>query len=306
MYKLVCYSALIITYIFSNSFAQSIKVATAQMLIQQQTFEQFTAKMTEMTQQAKKQGAEIIVFPEDNAINIVEDMPWNKQAILKIGKNYQKIKDFISCLAKKTNMIIVGGTTVKIIDGNITNTIIIGLPNGKIIEDNKTYLTPEEKNFDYVSSSRSLVSLKYKGINIAIIICYTSEFPDVSQALSTINPDIILIPSYTNDLYGLDRVQTAAKMLSIQNFAYGVVVGMASGLNKKDSSKMEGVAQATFTSPQQKEFPLNYLSKGAFNKEQVLVQELNISKLHKARKNYSAYPNKDINSEKIGIKQYTC
>lgn len=294
----------IILILFSTSiFANFIKIAAAQMVIQQESFDQFKAKLTQMTLDAKSKGAEIIVFPEDNAVNLVEDMDWNKQTILELGKYYDKIKDFISQLAKANNMIIVGGTTVRVIDDNITNTILIGLPDGKVIQEEKTYLTPEEKNFGYTSSNGNIVVLKYKGISIAVIICYTSEFPDVSQKLSTVNPDIILIPSYTNDLYGLERVQTAAKMLSIQNFAYGMVVGMASGLDKKDSYKREGVAQTLFTSPQQKEFPLDYLKKGVFNKEQVLVQELDISKLHNARKNYDAFPNKEIMIDLINIKR---
>ena len=66
------------------------------------------------------------------------------------------------------------------------------------------------------------------------------------------------------------------------------------GLDKDHTQGVDGVSQILFTSPQNKAFPLNYLTKGNFNKEDVIVEKLDISKLHKARIGYDAFPNEDI------------
>ena len=48
----------------------------------------------------------------------------------------------------------------------------------------------------------------------------------------------------------VNRVHTAVKMLSIQNFAYRVVCGsMASGFDKQNTQGVDGVSQILFTSP---------------------------------------------------------
>ena len=46
-----------------------------------------------------------------------------------------------------------------------------------------------------LNSVRIYLLLNYKGAKIAILICYSLE-------LAKIKPDIIIVSSYTNDLYG--------------------------------------------------------------------------------------------------------
>ncbi|AJJ47835.1 carbon-nitrogen hydrolase [Francisella tularensis subsp. novicida] len=279
-------------------YAQTINVAAAQMLIKQQSFDEFASDIKRLAKQAKDQGAEIIVFPEDNSVNLIDDLPWNKQSIIKLSEYYSQTKSFIANLAKEYSMIVIGGTIAKNDNGKISNTVLIGLPDGQIIENDKIYLTPEERSIGYNKFGKNILVLDYKGTKIAILICYTSEFPNISLELAKIKPDIIIVPSYTNDLYGLNRVHNAVKMLSIQNFAYGVIVGMASGFDKQNTQGIDGVSQILFTSPQNKAFALNHLSRGNFNKEDVVVENLDITKLHQARKNYDAFPNEDIKYSK--------
>lgn len=257
MFKNIKYLLFFIIFI-SFGYSQTINLAAAQMLIKQQSFNQFANNIERLTKQAKGKGAEVVVFPEDDSVNLINDLPWNKQSIIKLSKYYTKTKDLISQLSKKYKIILISGTIAKDDNGKISNTVIIGLPNGQIIENDKIYLTPEERNVGYTKYGKNILVLNYKGAKIVILVCYTSEFPNISLELSKIKPDIIIVPSYTNDLYGLNRVHTALKMLSIQNFAYGVVVGMASGSDKDHTQGIDGVSQILFTSPQNKAFPLSY------------------------------------------------
>ncbi|MEY8701938.1 nitrilase-related carbon-nitrogen hydrolase [Francisella philomiragia] len=294
MVKYLKYIIVIIIFISGYGYSQTVSIAAAQMIIKQQSFDEFANDMDKLTKQAKDQDAEIVVFPEDNTVNLIDDLPWNKQSIIKLSEYYSQTKNLIANLAKKYQIIVIGGTIAKNNKDKISNTALVGLPNGQVIENDKIYLTPEERNVGYNKFGKNILVLDYKGTKIAIVICYTSEFPNVSERLSKVNPDIIIAPSYTNDLYGLNRVHTAMKMLSIQNFAYGMVVGMASGLDKQNTQGVDGVSQIIFTSPQNKAFKINHLNMGNFNKEDVVVEKLDITKLHQARKNYDAFPNADI------------
>lgn len=136
-----------------------------------------------MAKQAKDQGAEIVVFPEDNSVNLIDDLPWNKQNIIKLSEYYSQTKSFIANLAKEYSMIVIGGTIAKNDNGKISNTVLIGLPDGQIIENDKIYLIPEERSIGYNKFGKNILVLDYKGTKMAILICYTSEFPNISLEL---------------------------------------------------------------------------------------------------------------------------
>ena len=86
--------------------------------------------------------------------------------------------------------------------------------------------------------------------------------------------------SYTDDIYGLNRITISAQMLAIQNFSYVAMVGMVSNKNIDNLKGADGVSQALFTSPQQEGFPLDHLIKAKFNQEDMISYKFNISKLH--------------------------
>lgn len=66
----------------------------------------------------------------------------NKQSIIKLSKYYNQIKSLIVKLVNEYNMIIIGGTITKNDNCKISNTVLVGLPNGQVIENDKIYLTP--------------------------------------------------------------------------------------------------------------------------------------------------------------------
>ncbi|TDT73340.1 putative amidohydrolase [Allofrancisella inopinata] len=297
---------LILVFCIQIVLANNAKIAAIQLTAKQQSFEELKQSITNYATKAKKQGANIIVFPEDDMLNLIYNEPWSKDSLVKLSKFYVQIKDFVSDLSRKLDVYIVAGSTVKQKDQKLYNTALVGLPSGYVIEQDKIYLTPSERKVGYTGSGNDILVLNTKFGRVAILICYTSEFANISLALSQIEPDIIIVPSYTDDIYGLNRIQTAIKMLSIQNYSYGVAVGMVSNLDKNNLENADGVAQILFTSPQQKEFPTGEIAKGKFNYEQMLIEDFDISKLHLARENYTAYPNKDAKDmqKNLSIKSF--
>lgn len=284
-----------VTIFFANIvFAQEIKVAAIQLTVKQQSLDELESTITKYATDAKAQGANIIVFPEDDMLNLVHDKPWKKDSLLELANHYNDLKTFISSLSRKLDVYIVGGTTAQVKeDDKLYNTALIGLPSGYVIEHDKIYLTPDEVKVGYDGSGNDILILDTEYGRIAILICYTSEFANVSYALGEANPDLIIVSSYTDNIYGLNRVQTAIRMLTIQNFAYGVVVGMVSNKDIDNLDGAIGVGQILFTSHQQKDFPVSEIAKGKFNQEQMLIETLDIDLLHEARKDFAAYPSKD-------------
>ena len=73
MFKNIKYLLFFIVFI-SFGYSQTINIAAAQMLIKQQSFNQFANNIKKLTKEAKKQGAEIVVFPEDDSVNLINDL----------------------------------------------------------------------------------------------------------------------------------------------------------------------------------------------------------------------------------------
>ncbi|AXA34365.1 nitrilase-related carbon-nitrogen hydrolase [Francisella adeliensis] len=293
--KFRVFLGLVFALVVNLGFADSIKVSAVQMLAHQQSFEEFKADVSRYVEDAKKQNADIVVFPEDNTLNLIYDLPWKKSSLLNLAKFYDAYKAYLLNLAKQEKITIVGGTIVRVIDEKIYNTLIVALPNGEIIEHDKIYLTPVELAFGYNGKGDNILVLDTDKGKVVILICYTSEFANISIELAKIEPDLIIVPSYTDDIYGLSRVQSAIKILSIQNFAYGLVVGMVSNRSINDLEGADGVAQALFVSPQQKGFPLDHLKRAKFNHEEMISYDFNITKLHNEKKVNDVFPHDGLN-----------
>lgn len=62
MIKHLKYLIIIIISINGYGYSQTVSIAAAQMIIKQQSFDEFANDMNRLTKQAKDQGAEIVVF----------------------------------------------------------------------------------------------------------------------------------------------------------------------------------------------------------------------------------------------------
>lgn len=302
MIKIKVLVAFILSFVVSIGFAQSIKVSAVQMLAHQQSFGEFKKDISKYVLEAKAKHADIVVFPEGNLLNVIYDSPWNMDSLIELSKYYDDYKRYISSLANEDKITIIAGSTARVDGEKIHNTLIVGLPNGEVIEHDKVYLTPEELSVGYSTEGDNILVLNTDKGKVAVVVCYTSEFANISLELAKIKPDLIIVPSYTNGIYGLSRVQTAIKTLSIQNFAYGLVVGMVSNRGVNDLEGADGVSQALFVSPQQKAFPVDHLKRAKFNHEEMISYDFNIEKLHDEKQVNDVFPNDGLNIyKKISI-----
>ncbi|RUS69668.1 hypothetical protein EGW08_022573, partial [Elysia chlorotica] len=171
-----------------------INVAAVQLTAKQQTLVALENDIDKYSVEAKSQGADIVLFPEDDMLNIIYDKPWSKESLFELANSYNSFKKFVGTLSKQLNIIIIAGSTTQIKDGKLYNTALIGLPSGQVIEQDKIYLTPGERKVGYDGSGNNILVLDTPKGRIAVLVCYTSEFADISLELSKIQPDIILVP----------------------------------------------------------------------------------------------------------------
>lgn len=262
-----------------------VKIAAVQFpeLIHQ-TEGDFLKMMTDYIKKAKDQKVQIILFPELHTTNLLADSDnptvETLDGLAAFKDNYQA---FLLKEAKKNNMIIVGGTTLSKKGNKFYNTVQVALPNGQIKTMNKTLLTPWELTHHITGVGQSAIPLNFETPwgKVAVLICYEIESPEILSKLTNINPDLVLIPSSTGKLEGLERVQSATKYIAVSQFSYAMLTGVTTGY-ARDQVKEYDVGQAIFASPPGL-LDSKGVQEGVFNQPDLLVIDVDMEKLRQKK-----------------------
>lgn len=116
-------------------------------------------------------------------------------------------------LAKKHDMLLVAGSMPWHIDpenpaAGQTNSAMIFTPEGDAIIQDKLSLTPgeqEPENWN-LTPGKAFNVIKWRGLNVAVLICLDIEMPALSCVLAPLDIDLLLVPSMTLTPSGYNRV----------------------------------------------------------------------------------------------------
>lgn len=87
------------------------------------------------------------------------------------------------------------------------------LQEGRVFSQTKLYLTPWEKAF---SAGDTLSGFEYQGIRFSILICFDVEMPEISLSLRTFQPDLVFVPTTTENDYGIERIRRCASARAVE------------------------------------------------------------------------------------------
>jgi len=94
------------------------------------------------------------------------------------------------------------------------------LVNGKLLHQDKLHLTPWERAF---SPGKTLHLWHFHGFKIAVIICLDIEIPEISSCLRGQEVDLIICPSATETILGVERVDRCASARAVELGCHVVV-----------------------------------------------------------------------------------
>lgn len=87
------------------------------------------------------------------------------------------------------------------------------IKDGHLSHQDKLHLTPWEKDF---SPGRTLYLWTHQGFLITVIICLDIEIPEISTQLRGQKVDLILCPSATETILGVERVDRCASARAVE------------------------------------------------------------------------------------------
>lgn len=201
------------------------------------SLEDWAALVDRQVAEAKKQGSEIFLMPEYSAAHWLHFVPRElsaPDALNHMAGLSARAAEMMSALAKKHDLLLVSGSFPvprPELNPPLSNRAHIHFPDGRMLTQDKLCLTPFEKDpTDWnLSPGDTFGVFEWKGYRMAVIICLDIELPSLSARISSLDIDLILVPSMTLKHAGYHRVNSCARARAVELLAAIVTVGNRSG-----------------------------------------------------------------------------
>ncbi|QNJ97137.1 carbon-nitrogen hydrolase family protein [Constantimarinum furrinae] len=221
------------------------------------------------------------VFPEFfNAPLMAEHNKLSEaEAIRELAKHTEEIKNRLSEFSISYNINIISGSMPELVGENLYNVGYLCRRDGSVERYEKIHVTPDEAKVWGMQKGSSLKTYETDSGKIGILICYDSEFPELSRLLADEGMDILFIPFLTDTQNGYSRVRLCAQARAIENECYVAIAGSVGNLPNVENMDIQYAQSAVFT-PCDFSFPSNGIkAEATTNTEMILVADVDLSLL---------------------------
>lgn len=201
------------------------------------------------------------------------------EAIRHLATYTDQIRDAISRMAVSYNINVVAGSMPVMEDGALFNVAYLCRRDGTVDSQYKIHPTPHEKREWMMEGGSRLKVFDTDFGKIGILICYDSEFPELSRLLAEKDMQILLVPFWTDTKNGYLRVRRCAQARAIENECYVAISGSFGNLPKVDNVDIQYGQTAVF-SPSDFAFPHDaIMAQTTPNTEMTLIVDVDLDKL---------------------------
>jgi predicted amidohydrolase len=187
------------------------------------SFDSYAAKITAWVEDAARQGADLLVFPEYAAMElaslggraIAADL---EGALAEVARHRPAADALHARLAVRHNVVILGGSGPVFVGNRPVNRATLFGADGVLGHQDKQIMTRfEREEWDVVPGSDGLAVFETPGARLGIAICYDSEFPLLARAMAVQGVEILLAPSCTETEAGFHRVRIGSMARALEN-----------------------------------------------------------------------------------------
>jgi predicted amidohydrolase/ribosomal protein S18 acetylase RimI-like enzyme len=200
-------------------------------------------------------------------------------AIRELAKFTPKIVQKFSELAISYNINIISGSMPELRDGLLYNVGYLCRRDGTKERYEKLHVTPDEAKVWGMQGGNIIKTFDTDCGKIGILICYDSEFPELSRLLADEGMDILFVPFLTDTQNGFSRVRFCAQARAIENECYVAIAGSVGNLPNVQNMDIQFAQSMVFT-PCDFSFPSNGIKAEATpNTEMILIADVDIDLL---------------------------
>jgi predicted amidohydrolase/ribosomal protein S18 acetylase RimI-like enzyme len=274
-----------------------VRIAAVQYLLRPITcFEDFASQVEFFVHSAKDYKAHFLLFPEFFTMQLLSyiNEPAPAMAVRRLARMAPQYEKLFIRLAQETGIYIIGGTHPIIQRGKVFNAAHLFTPNGQVFRQKKVHLTPTESGPYQFSRGHGLYLYHTDFGNIAILVCYDVEFPEVARVMSEAGAEILFVPSCTDGREGFCRVRYCAQARAIENQVYVAMTGTVGNLPLVPYMAAN-YGQAAILTPSDYFFARDGIAaEGTINQEQMVVADVDLDLLDEQRVNGSVIPLQDL------------
>lgn len=215
------------------------------------------------------------------------------EAIRGLASHTEDIKNKFSELAISYNINIITGSMPEILDNRLYNAGYLCRRDGTIERYEKVHVTPNEVRVWGMDGGRKVKAFDTDCGKIGVLICYDSEFPELSRILADQGMDILFVPFLTDTQNGFSRVRNCAMARAIENECFVAIAGSVGNLPNVNNMDIQ-YAQSMVLTPCDFSFPTNGIKAEATpNTEMILIADVDLDLLRELNQHGSVQTLKD-------------
>ncbi|TLD69199.1 hypothetical protein FEM03_19050 [Phragmitibacter flavus] len=247
--------------------------------------EAFADFLVSRTTDAWDGGADVVLFPEFSWLGLERFVEGGPGALQAVGKLFwEELWPGMSSKLTRSDKAVVLGTVPFVgTDGMLRNRAPVVVGDHVGYQD-KLNLTPWESAF---SPGEGVQLFSLGGVRFAVIICLDIEIPELSVALRGKGVDLILVPSATESVLGVERVGRCASARAVE---LGCYVGVSHLVGRAKSELVdENVGRLAWLTPSQVPFEKDERESGSaifesgFEVNRVVVDGAKLARMRRRR-----------------------
>ncbi|WP_178983291.1 carbon-nitrogen hydrolase family protein [Winogradskyella helgolandensis] len=201
------------------------------------------------------------------------------QAIRELAGYTQTIVEKMQQLSISYNINIITGSMPEVVDDVLYNVGYLCRRDGSLERYEKIHVTPDEAKVWGMQRGHQLKTFETDAGKVGVLICYDSEFPELSRLLADEGMDILFVPFLTDTQNGYSRVRLCAQARAIENECYVAIAGSVGNLPNVNNMDIQYAQSAVFT-PCDFSFPSNGIkAETTPNTEMILVADVDLGLL---------------------------
>ena len=232
--------------------------------------------------------ADFVLFPELFTMQLLsiknEEVEANV-AIEHMTAYTEDVKALFQRLAVKYNVNIIAGSHPTKVGDRVHNISYICLRDGQIHEQAKIHPTPDEQYWWNIEGGDEVKVIDTDCGPIGVLICYDSEFPELTRHLANQGINSLFVPFLTDNRQAYCRVKFCCQARAIENQIYVAMAGNVGNLPRVNNVDIQ-YAQSCILTPCDFPFAKDGIAADTTpNVEMVAIADLRIDTLLEARQN---------------------
>jgi predicted amidohydrolase/ribosomal protein S18 acetylase RimI-like enzyme len=239
--------------------------------------------------------SDFIVFPE--FFNAPLMAPYNHlpepQAIRELAAYSAPLRQKAVEFAVSYNVNIILGSMPYLEGESLLNVGFLCRRDGSWESYEKIHITPSESSAWGMVGGNKVKALDTDCGKIGVLICYDSEFPELSRILADQGMRILFVPFLTDTPNGFTRVRSCAMARAIENECYVAIAGCVGNLPRVNNMDIQFAQSAVYT-PADFAFPTNGIKAEAPpNTEMTVIADVDLELLKELHEHGSVRNMKD-------------